>query len=266
MLSRRIHDYIIHNRLVCNEELYSDTEYDVGDFEQRSLFFGNRKIQDSKQLMVVAVRFLYLNPNIEYEEFYDFLEYLTRYENGAVVNSFNLDKLESSAIYWYGMFLENQLEPRWLRRKIIFGKEVSRRRKCQIIGMEFKKGKKYDDDAIVEAFNVLKYKGDRIVTLKVIAEYLECSPITLSRNVSEATKEMIAEHNKLAREDRDLNTLISTAQELIDRIGIDNLNITVRFLREVSSVRNKEVTGRAISYIKRYYDKEIKSNVNDVIR
>lgn len=265
MLTESIKRYMVDQRLIWVEDLYCDgVEYIVGDFEKKVLFLGNRKIQSIRQFQSIMVRFLCLNPDVDYEDFYQWVEVVNYYENGSVVNSFNLDSLEGDCIRFYDLHLDGKLKPNWLKRKIVFRSDVGKSRKCQIIGMEFSKGKKYTDEVIKEAFDELSSDGDT-VTLKDISNHLGCTQTTLSRNITEKTKEEISNYNKRVREDRDYINLINSAKELIEEVGVDKLNVTVRLLRSISSVRNKEVTARALEHLERLYDKTPKSKYNNDI-
>lgn len=262
MLTSSVKDYMLHHRLIWEEDLYSELEYEVGEFEKRVLFIGNRKIQSIRQFQSVMIRFLFLNNGVDYEVFEDWVMFVNDYESGSVVNAFNNELLQSDCIRLYESYINNNLTPRWLNRKIIFSKGVSRSRKCQIIGMEFSKGKKFNDTVILETFEELSVNND-VITLKDIAKHLGCTQATLSRNVSDNTKEKISNYNKTVREEKDYLSLINNAKALISEIGIDKFNLTVRLLRSISSVRNKDVTNRALLHLERFYNINPKSRINE---
>tara|TARA_B100001175_G_scaffold317406_1_gene334184 strand:+ start:1898 stop:2527 length:630 start_codon:yes stop_codon:yes gene_type:complete len=207
MSHRKIH-FLNKNRIIYKRDPLNDTPteifnwgyfYEQGTYECYNLFNTKSKINTYKSLKWHLLVLWYLNPQLGEKEFSKLSKIIANKTNGFV--TFTLTKNKIKEIIKDINLIDLEKPPRNKLRKIIFkdNSGLTNIEKLKIVGKLLGRNKKVHEQDIYEHMIDLHEDGENI-TIRRIAELLECSSKTIHRNMSKELKQEKINLNKKLNE------------------------------------------------------------------
>jgi len=165
--------------------------YEEGTYECYELFRSKAKITTYRSLKWHLLVIWYLNPQLDQDELEELAYTIANKSHGFI--SFNIpDRLLEKIIYEVSMY-DSEEPPNNKLRKVIFkyGNRICKEEKLRIVGELIGRNKKIHQDDIYDAMLCISDKNFETaekITIKNIAELLNCSTRTVHRNMSEELK------------------------------------------------------------------------------
>lgn len=189
-------DYLHRNKIIYKRQPVSDQPtavypwgwyYENGTHEYYALFHSKSQITTYKSLKWHLYVLLYLNPDMEKDEFIELTNFITNRDNGFI--SFTINPNDLSDIIEKVLMYDIERPPKNRLRKVIFkdGTGLSVSDKLKITGQLIGRNKNASESDIYEIMLYLHDKGEKI-TVKKIAEALKVTTRTIYRNLSDELK------------------------------------------------------------------------------
>lgn len=193
-MSQRAMKYLLDNRIVYRRYSPDDPTnsydwgwyYAEGTYGYYSLFNTKAKITSYKSLKWHLVVLWYLNPQLTLEKFKELAKHIAHKPNGFCTFKTNQWQLLDMVKEVYAEDLDEP--PINKKRKVIFkdGTGLSVNQKLSIVGKVIGKGKSVKQEHIYDAMLVIHENS--LITIKKIAEMLNCTTRTIHRNMGEELK------------------------------------------------------------------------------
>tara|TARA_B100001287_G_scaffold180035_1_gene151785 strand:- start:143 stop:766 length:624 start_codon:yes stop_codon:yes gene_type:complete len=161
--------------------------YKEGTYGYYSLFHSKSMITSYKSLKWHLLTLWYLNPQLNYKEFTELSEFITHKPNGFITFEIPKNRLK---LMLSNILLEDlDRPPRNRLRKIVFkdGTGLETSEKLSIVGSIIGRGKAITQEDIYDTMLHINDNGDKI-TISKIAKYLNCTPRTIHRHMSDDLK------------------------------------------------------------------------------
>jgi hypothetical protein len=153
-----------------------------GTYECYSLFSSRAKITTYKSLKWHLLVLWYLNPQLDQDEFMKIAEVISNKEQGFTSFTIHIDLLKKM-VYEVSM-LDLDEPPKNKLRKVIFkyGNRLCKQEKLRIVGQLIGRSKSVTKGDIYDLMLSIN-DSDRKITIKRLANYLNCSTRTIHRNM-----------------------------------------------------------------------------------
>lgn len=189
-------DYLHRNKIIYKRQPVSDQPtavypwgwyYENGTHEYYALFHSKSQITTYQSLKWHLYVLLYLNPDMEKDEFIELTNFITNRDNGFI--SFTINPNDLSDIIEKVLMYDIERPPKNRLRKVIFkdGTGLSVSDKLKITGQLIGRNKNASESDIYEIMLYLHDKGEKI-TVKKISEALKVTTRTIYRNLSDELK------------------------------------------------------------------------------
>ena len=194
-MSRRM-EYLNNNRIIYRRNPVTDKPSDVfewGNFYKEGthqcyeLFRSKAKINTFRSLKWHLLVLLYLNPELEEEQFKKLSEYIAYKSNNFITFEISEDVLFNIIESIYKLDLERP--PKNKLRKIIFKDQtgLTKSEKLSIVGKLIGRSKIATKENIYECMNAI-HDMHEYITVQTIARMLGCSTRTVYRNLDNQLK------------------------------------------------------------------------------
>jgi len=177
---------IVYRRDPITDKPYQENEYYMfylnGTYECYSLFSSRAKITTYKSLKWHLLVLWYLNPQLDQDEFMKIAEVISNKEQGFTSFTIHIDLLKKM-VYEVSM-LDLDEPPKNKLRKVIFkyGNRLCKQEKLRIVGQLIGRSKSVTKGDIYDLMLSIN-DSDRKITIKRLANYLNCSTRTVHRNM-----------------------------------------------------------------------------------
>ena len=153
-----------------------------GTYECYSLFSSKAKITTYKSLKWHLLVLWYLNPQLDQDEFMKIAEVISNKDQGFTSFTIHIDLLKKM-VYEVSM-LDLDEPPKNKLRKVIFkhGNRLCKQEKLRIVGQLIGRSKSVTKGDIYDLMLSIN-DSDRKITIKRLANYLNCSTRTIHRNM-----------------------------------------------------------------------------------
>ena len=199
-------EYLNNNRIIYRRNPVTDKPSDVfewGNFYKEGthqcyeLFRSKAKINTFRSLKWHLLVLLYLNPELEEDQFKKLSKYITCKSNNFITFEISEDVLFNIIESIYKLDLERP--PKNKLRKIIFKDQtgLTKSEKLSIVGKLIGRSKIATKENIYECMNAI-HDMHECITVQAIARMLGCSTRTVYRNID----------NQLKTEKKLLNSMI----------------------------------------------------------
>ena len=189
-------DYLHRNKIIYKRQPVSDLPtavypwgwyYENGTHEYYALFHSKSQITTYKSLKWHLYVLLYLNPDMDKDNFIELTNFITNRDNGFI--SFTINPNDLSDIVEKVLMYDIERPPKNRLRKVIFkdGTGLSVSDKLKITGKLIGRNKNASESDIYEIMLYLHDKGEKI-TVKKISEALKVTTRTIYRNLSDELK------------------------------------------------------------------------------
>lgn len=189
-------DYLHRNKIIYKRQPVSDLPtavypwgwyYENGTHEYYALFHSKSQITTYKSLKWHLYVLLYLNPDMDKDDFIELTNFITNRDNGFI--SFTINPNDLSDIIEKVLMYDIERPPKNRLRKVIFkdGTGLSVSDKLKITGQLIGRNKNASESDIYEIMLYLHDKGEKI-TVKKISEALKVTTRTIYRNLSDELK------------------------------------------------------------------------------
>ena len=189
-------DYLHRNKIIYKRQPVSDLPtavypwgwyYENGTHEYYALFHSKSQITTYKSLKWHLYVLLYLNPDMDKDNFIELTNFITNRDNGFI--SFTINPNDLSDIIEKVLMYDIERPPKNRLRKVIFkdGTGLSVSDKLKITGQLIGRNKNASESDIYEIMLYLHDKGEKI-TVKKISEALKVTTRTIYRNLSDELK------------------------------------------------------------------------------
>lgn len=189
-------DYLHRNKIIYKRQPVSDQPtavypwgwyYENGTHEYYALFHSKSQITTYKSLKWHLYVLLYLNPDMDKDDFIELTNFITNRDNGFI--SFTINPNDLSDIVEKVLMYDIERPPKNRLRKVIFkdGTGLSVSDKLKITGKLIGRNKNASESDIYEIMLYLHDKGEKI-TVKKISEALKVTTRTIYRNLSDELK------------------------------------------------------------------------------
>ena len=183
--------YFNNNRIVYRRDPITDKPdqenevymfYMNGTYECYHLFTSKAKITTFKSLKWHLLVLWYLNPRLDQDQFMVVAEILAHKPNGFTSFAIHADLLRK-IVYEVSM-LDLDEPPKNKLRKVIFkyGNRLCKQEKLRIVGRLIGRSKSVTKGDIYDLMLSIN-DSDRKITIKRLANYLNCSTRTIHRNM-----------------------------------------------------------------------------------
>ena len=173
---------------VPTKKYYWGSYYENGTYQDYSLFYGNAKINTYKALVWHIEVLRYINLNWNRDDFRKIIHFIADIKNGFITFDIKVDYLDR---YINSVLSKNFfLKPVNRKKTVVFkdGTGLSRSQKLKITGELVGRSKSVDNESIYEC--MLYINGDkRKITISNIAKMLNCSRMSIYRNMNTELKE-----------------------------------------------------------------------------
>tara|TARA_R110000823_G_scaffold247229_1_gene371064 strand:+ start:1127 stop:1750 length:624 start_codon:yes stop_codon:yes gene_type:complete len=173
---------------VPTKKYYWGSYYKDGTYQDYSLFYGNAKITTFKALAWHVEVLRYINFNWDEDDFKKIIYFIADIRNGFVTFEINTRYLDK----YIGNALSNDFSFKPVNRKkiVVFkdGTGLSSKQKSKIVGEICGKEKSIDSDCIYECMLYIN-SDKRKITITNIAKMLNCSRMSIYRNMNTELKE-----------------------------------------------------------------------------
>ena len=158
-----------------------------GTHECYTLFASRAKITTYKSLKWHLLVLWYLNPQLDQDEFMKIAETISIKEQGFTSFTIHIDLLKKM-VYEVSM-LDLEEPPKNKLRKVIFkyGNRLCKQEKLRIVGQLIGRSKSVTKGDIYDLMLSIN-DSNRKITIKRLANYLNCSTRTVHRNMCEELK------------------------------------------------------------------------------
>ena len=209
--------------------------------EHYSLVNISKKIGSFDELMYLAEVFLYLNIEVDFKIYNGYFCWLGSRDSGMCIRTYGKSRID----HFLRKIYFTRKKPYCRRhRRVIFNPEkiISTEEKLSVTAQVIRRGCKFTDIDVLLAIETLR---DQLVvaTSKSIASYLNCSTSTVSRLISNDTKNKMKKYNELTREEQKIRVLL----ENIELLTSNGEGIKVRALKELTSIRDYSLIKKAIT-------------------
>ena len=188
--------YLNNNRIVYRRDPITDKPdqenecymfYLNGTYECYHLFTSKAKITTFKSLKWHLLVLWYLNPKLDQDQFMKVAEILAHKPNGFTSFAIHAELLRK-IVYEVSM-LDLDTPPKNKLRKVIFkyGNRLCKQEKLRIVGQLIGRSKSITKSDIYDLMLSIN-DSDRKITIKRLANYLNCSTRTIHRNMCEELK------------------------------------------------------------------------------
>jgi hypothetical protein len=172
--------------------------YENGTYQCYDLFRSKAKITTYKSLKWHLLVLWYLNPRLDMDEFKKLAETIANYKYGFI--AFDIPPELLKRIIYDVSMCDLEEPPKNKLRKVIFNDNcrLSLSEKLTIVGQLIGRSKRIHEDDIYECMIDLHEMGKKI-TIKSIADSLNCSARTIHRNMSyelKKEKELLNQENE----------------------------------------------------------------------
>ena len=177
---------IVYRRDPITDKPDQDNEcymfYLNGTYECYSLFSSRAKITTYKSLKWHLLVLWYLNPQLDQDEFMKIAEVISNKEQGFTSFTIHIDLLKKM-VYEVSM-LDLDEPPKNKLRKVIFkyGNRLCKQEKLRIVGQLIGRSKSITKSDVYDLMLSIN-DSDRKITIKRLANYLNCSTRTVHRNM-----------------------------------------------------------------------------------
>ena len=177
---------IVYRRDPITDKPDQENEYYMfylnGTYECYTLFASRAKITTYKSLKWHLLVLWYLNPKLDQDEFMKIAEVISIKEQGFTSFTIHIDLLKKM-VYEVSM-LDLDEPPKNKLRKVIFkyGNRLCKQEKLRIVGRLIGKSKSVTKGDIYDLMLSIN-DSDRKITIKRLANYLNCSTRTIHRNM-----------------------------------------------------------------------------------
>ena len=177
---------IVYRRDPITDKPDQENEYYMfylnGTYECYSLFSSRAKITTYKSLKWHLLVLWYLNPQLDQDEFMKIAEVISNKEQGFTSFTIHIDLLKKM-VYEVSM-LDLDEPPKNKLRKVIFkyGNRLCKQEKLRIVGQLIGRSKSVTKGDIYDLMLSIN-DSDRKITIKRLANYLNCSTRTVHRNM-----------------------------------------------------------------------------------
>ena len=189
-MSRNL-NYFNNNRIVYRRDPITDKPdqenecymfYLNGTYECYHLFTSKAKITTFKSLKWHLLVLWYLNPQLDQDQFMVVAEILAHKPNGFTSFAIHIDLLRK-IVYEVSM-LDLDEPPKNKMRKVIFkyGNKLCKQEKLRVVGQLIGRSKSVTKGDIYDLMLSIN-DSDRKITIKRLANYLNCSTRTIHRNM-----------------------------------------------------------------------------------
>ena len=153
-----------------------------GTYECYTLFASKAKITTYKSLKWHLLVLWYLNPQLDQDEFMEIAEIISNKDQGFTSFTIHIDLLKKM-VYEVSM-LDLDEPPKNKLRKVIFkyGNRLCKQEKLRIVGQLIGRSKSVTKGDIYDLMLSIN-DSDRKITIKRLANYLNCSTRTIHRNM-----------------------------------------------------------------------------------
>ena len=153
-----------------------------GTYECYTLFASKAKITTYKSLKWHLLVLWYLNPQLDQDEFMKIAEIISNKDQGFTSFTIHIDLLKKM-VYEVSM-LDLDEPPKNKLRKVIFkyGNKLCKQEKLRIVGQLIGRSKSVTKGDIYDLMLSIN-DSDRKITIKRLANYLNCSTRTVHRNM-----------------------------------------------------------------------------------
>ena len=209
--------------------------------EHYSLVNISKKIGSFDELMYLAEVFLHLNIEVDFKIYNGYFCWLGSRDSGMCIRTYGKSRID----HFLRKIYFTRKKPYCRRhRRVIFNPEkiISTEEKLSVTAQVIRRGCKFTDIDVLLAIETLR---DQLVvaTSKSIASYLNCSTSTVSRLISNDTKNKMKKYNELTREEQKIRVLL----ENIELLTSNGEGIKVRALKELTSIRDYSLIKKAIT-------------------
>ena len=177
---------IVYRRDPITDKPDQENEYYMfylnGTYECYSLFSSKAKITTYKSLKWHLLVLWYLNPQLDQDEFMKIAEVISNKEQGFTSFTIHIDLLKKM-VYEVSM-LDLDEPPKNKLRKVIFkyGNRLCKQEKLRIVGQLIGRSKSITKSDVYDLMLSIN-DSDRKITIKRLANYLNCSTRTVHRNM-----------------------------------------------------------------------------------
>jgi len=177
---------IVYRRDPITDKPDQENEYYMfylnGTYECYSLFSSRAKITTYKSLKWHLLVLWYLNPQLDQDEFMKIAEVISNKEQGFTSFTIHIDLLKKM-VYEVSM-LDLDEPPKNKLRKVIFkyGNRLCKQEKLRIVGQLIGRSKSITKSDVYDLMLSIN-DSDRKITIKRLANYLNCSTRTIHRNM-----------------------------------------------------------------------------------
>lgn len=205
--------------------------------EYFSLYRTTRKVNTIQEIEYIGQKFIWLNPEVEWEVFVGHMKEMSDRSNGHVIRTYSEARIENIC----DQIWNRRKKPYCHKlRKVFFNpnKMFSKEEKRKIVQELIHPKKIYENRDIIDAIACIDGK----VTMKALAEILNCSPPTVSKNIDPLLKIHIKSLNKARKLKKEEELLEKAIQQIKEEGNIP----TVSLLKNMTPVRNYDLIRRLL--------------------
>ena len=203
------------------------------------------KIYSFDQLEYYAEVYLFLNPDVNIKIFKGLFCWVGNRENGKTIRTYGKARIEKMISDVY-----SQKKTPWCRRmrRVVFNpdKIMSAEEKMSVTAQIVSKSVTYTKKDIVSVLDFM-YKARMVATQENISDQLGCSKRTIQRLLSKNLRKVMSSNNLSVK--REIK--IEKAIEWIDVLSSEGEELKMRYLKDVSKIRDYSVLKEAINRYER---------------
>ena len=173
---------------IPTKKYYWGSYYKDGTYQDYKLFCGNAKITTYKSLHWNVLVLRYINTDQDEDEFKKIIYFISEIKNGFL--TFEVDSKYLDKCIELALSNDFSCQPKNKKKTILFkdGTGLSRKEKLQIVGGIVGRSKVIDNESIYECMLYIN-EDKRKITISNIAKELNCSRMSIYRNMDDELKE-----------------------------------------------------------------------------
>ena len=198
------------------------------------------RIASFDQLEYYAEVFLYLNPDVDRNLLAGIFQWVANRENGKTVRTYGKARVDEMI----GKVYHERSTP-WCRRmrRVIFNpdKIISAEEKMSVTAQIVGRGISYTETDLIQTIQFMS-RNRMITTQDTVSNEMGCSVRTVQRLMNQSHKYTMRVNNERIKRENKIEKVI----EWIDLLSSDGNTLKMRYLKEMTSVRDYSIIKEAL--------------------
>lgn len=198
------------------------------------------RIASFDQLEYYAEVFLYLNPDVDRNLLAGIFQWVANRENGKTVRTYGKARVNEMI----GKVYHERSTP-WCRRmrRVIFNpdKIISAEEKMSVTAQIVGRGISYTETDLIQTIQFMS-RNRMITTQDTVSNEMGCSVRTVQRLMNQSHKHTMRVNNERIKRENKIEKVI----EWIDLLSSDGNTLKMRYLKEMTSVRDYSIIKEAL--------------------